>query len=54
MGSICIKVDSSADAVEDDAGLVGMGLAASAHRTELMPTIMARTTTATRNKSRRR
>ncbi|KAK1668894.1 hypothetical protein QYE76_057053 [Lolium multiflorum] len=54
MGSICINVDTSADAAEDDAGLGGIGLAASAHGTELVPAIMARATMSTRNQPRRR
>jgi hypothetical protein len=54
MGSICINVDTSADAAEDDAGLGGIGLAASAHRTELVPAITARATMSTRNQPRRR
>jgi hypothetical protein len=54
MGSICMNVDTSADAVEEDAGLGGIGLAASTHRTELVPAIMARATMSTRNQPRRR
>jgi hypothetical protein len=35
--------------VEDDAGLGGMGLVASAHRTELVAMVTARTTITMRN-----
>jgi hypothetical protein len=39
--------------VEDDAGLEGIGLAASAHRTKLVDMVTARTTITMRNQQRR-
>ena len=54
MGNISINVDSSADGgVEDDTGLGGTGLAASAHCTKLVAAMTTRTRkTTTRNQSR--